>query len=114
MRFVKAATRKRTALTRPSSIACDETSIATCVAPRVRISAIARARSSASGVVCSAVTRHAPNEWPTVPITPQDGNPSAPSMAARTKCAVVVLPFVPVSPMTSSANDGWPYTADAA
>ena len=88
--------------------AIDETSIATCVAPRLRITARTRASSSASGVVCEAAMVCPAYVCPIVPTIPHFGSPSAPSIAARTRCVVVVLPFVPVMPMTSSENAGCP------
>ncbi len=85
-----------------------ETSIATWLAPALRIRASRRAISSASGVVCSAGINRSPKRCPTVPIVPQRGAPSAPSTADWTRCAVVVFPLVPVMPTTSSAKLGCP------
>ena len=102
------AERARRARARAAS-ACDETSIATCVAPRARIAGhrarelvglgrrvlrVGAPAAEASGRPCRAPRSSAA--------------PSAPSTAARTRCAVVVLPLVPVIPTTSSANDGCP------
>ncbi len=108
VKFVNAATRKRTAFTRASSSAIDETSIATVLAPRLRMSAMMRASSSASGVVWVVAKVSSPKRFPMVPTMPHAGLPWTPSTASRTRCVVVVLPLVPVMPTTSSEKVGCP------
>ena len=102
-RLVNTATAKRVASARCCSRACDDTSMATALAAFVAEARPARACSSgASGVVCTPVS---------VPSTPH-GKPACSKIDAS-RCVVVVLPVVPVTPTTVMAADGWPWKAAA-
>ena len=79
---------------------CDETSMATDVTPRSRMSASDAWRSGASGVV------NPPDKVPMISVF----RPRARLMDA-TRWAVVVLPLVPVIPITSMTDDGSPQNA---
>ena len=92
--------------TRPSASAWLDTSIATSVAPRSRITASSACSSGASGVVKPVLIGSSPISVATVPISPAP-RPAACS-PARTKNVVVVLPLVPVTPRTSSSPLGSP------
>ena len=68
--------------------------------------ASSRCRSGASGVVRSNGTGRPSMRTPVVPTTP-GGRPAARKIASRTY-VVVVLPFVPVTPMSGTRSDGCP------
>ncbi len=89
-------------------------SITTLSLPAATISASSACSSSASGVVLrfSLADRSSPMPTSTVPISP-GRQPAARSMASARK-AVVVLPSVPVMPITCRRRDGWSYQASAA
>ena len=89
-------------------------SITTLSLPAPTMSASSACSSSASGVVLrfSLAARSSPMPTSTVPIRP-GRQPPARSMASARK-AVVVLPSVPVMPMTCRRRDGWSYQASAA
>ncbi len=106
VRFVKPAAAKRTPVTRSSSSACDETSIAHARSPASTIRRSVACRSTLSGVVRATGSTTPPTRDSTVPSSP--ACPSAASSTACTRKTVVVLPFVPVTPTTASSALGWP------
>ncbi len=108
---MKTATSKTTPSTRPITSAWLETSIAQASTPRSRIIANRPCRSGASGVVSAVFTSTPPTRVPTVPITAA-GTPACcrPFSAIR---VVVVLPWVPVTPIIRSDRAGSPYTRAA-
>ena len=92
--------------TRPSSSACEDTSIAQARSPPSSIARKVAWRSIASGVVRSTSSSTPPTTRFTVPSRPVWRPPA--SSRCRTRKAVVVLPFVPVTPTTSSSAVGSP------
>jgi hypothetical protein len=106
VRLVKIATATWIPSARRSSSACEEISIAHAVSPPSSISRNVRWRSIASGVVRT-VGRSSPATTDvTVPSRPHC-RPAA-SSSERTRKAVVVLPFVPVTPITGRRAVGSP------
>ena len=112
VRLVNTRQAKRMPDARPSSSACEETSIAQALSPASTIARKVACRSIASGVVRSTSSSRPPTTRLTVPSSPQR-RPAA-SSRWRTRKAVVVLPFVPVMPTTSSSAVGWPWKRAAA
>ena len=106
VRFVKTRQAKRIPSARPSSSACEDTSMATATSPPSAIRRKVSWRSIASGVVRSTSSSTPPTTRFTVPSSPV-WRPAA-SSRWRTRKAVVVLPFVPVIPTTSSWAVGSP------
>ncbi len=106
MRLVNSFTAKRMPDTRPSSIACEDTSMATASSPESSMRLKVAWRSIASGVVRSTSSSTPPTTRLTVPSSPAR-RPAA-SSRWRTRKAVVVLPLVPVMPTTSSRAVGSP------
>ena len=106
VRFVNAATRKRTASTRSSASPWLDTSITRWVARARTASRATRARSSASGVVWLAGATVDPTR--VITVVESAGRQPRRASIASTRNAVVVLPFVPVMPTTSSAAVGSP------
>ena len=106
MRFVNTRQAKWIPATRPSSSACEDTSIAQARSPASSIARKVACRSIASGVVRSTSSSRPPTTRLTVPSSPH-GRPAA-SIRWRTRNAVVVLPLVPVMPTTSSSAVGSP------
>ena len=112
LRFVKTSAAKRTRSSRLSADPCDEASITTFRSPASSISRKSRCRSIASGVVNGAERRSPPTIHSTVPTSPVD-LPAASSIACS-RNVVVVFPFVPVTPTTSSSFVGSPKNTSAA
>ena len=112
LRFVNAATAKRTPSTRRSSSACEETSIAHAASPASSIARNVAWRSIASGVVRTAGRSSPPTTDVTPPSRPH-GRPAA-SSSCRTRWVVVVFPLVPVIPTTGSVAVGSPWKRAAA
>jgi len=106
LRFVKIAAATRTPSARRSSSACEEISIAQATSPASTIARNVRWRSIASGVVRAVLSSTPPTTDLTVPSSPHE-RPEA-SSSARVRYAVVVLPLVPVTPMTRSEAVGSP------
>ena len=69
-------------------------------------------RASMPSSCCSSVASGVVRAPVSVPMTAA-GRPAA-SSTDRSRCVVVVLPFVPVTPTTSRSRDGWPWKAAAA
>ena len=80
--------------------------MATPATPASTMRARRHCSSSASGVVWLAVSRSSPIRYSMVPIRPV--GPPRVRRRASTRIEVVVLPFVPVIPITVSAREGWP------
>jgi len=99
---------------RPWSRLWDEVSIATCVQPRAASAASVACRSTGPGVVrlpaVDGTSLPAPSNAPSVPTLP--AVPAALNRY-RTSPVVVVLPLVPVMPMSTSDAPGSPYQARA-
>ena len=74
--------------------------------PRSTISASSDCSSTASGVVCPAGRASVPMRYWTVPMRPVVRPPWRSERIDEKD--VVVLPLVPVMPMTVSAREGWP------
>ncbi len=106
---MKAATPNTMPSTRPIVSAWLDTSIATSVTPRSRITASSAWTSGASGVVNPVLISSSPIIVATVPIRP--GTRPAACSPARMRNVVVVLPLVPVTPRTDRAELGCPYTS---
>ncbi len=128
LRLLKIATSKTQPSTRPRTSAWLETSMATAVTPRSRITANSAWRSVASGVVRSDLRRSSPIRVSTVPmrpVSPPTGRPPPPlsdcasrrppsslsfAAAARRppsmRYAVVVFPEVPVMPIWRRSSPG--------
>jgi hypothetical protein len=111
-RLVNAATAKRVPLTRPIASEWLDTSIATSVTPSSAITANSACRSGASGVVSALGSTRPATRVPMVPTSPAV-RPAAASPASI-RCAVVVLPLVPVTPSTDRCAVGSPCTSAAA
>ena len=109
---MKTRASKRTLSSRCSAEPWDEASTATLRSPASSISRNRRCRSIASGVVCGAGRTSPPTTQSTVPTSP--GERPAAARTERRRKVVVVLPFVPVTPATSSARVGSPKKASAA
>ena len=92
--------------TRPMARAWLETSMATSVTPRSRITASRDCISGASGVVKPVLISASPTMVATVPMSPFT-RPAA-ARPARMRNVVVVLPLVPVTPSIRSPRDGVP------
>ncbi len=107
MRLVKTATSNSMPSTRERESAWDDTSIAAPPTPASTMRARSACSSSASGVVWLAASAWSPTRYWMVPITPV-GRPPAPR-SASTSSDVVVLPLVPVMPITVRRRDGWPW-----
>ena len=102
----KTATSKTTPSTRPITSAWLLTSIAQAATSRSRITANSACRSGASGVVSAVLTSSPAIRVPTVPMTPaRTPAPCSPPSASR---VVVVLPWVPVTPIIRIAVAGSP------
>ncbi len=112
VRLVKIAAVKWIASARRSSSACDETSIAHATSPPSSICLRSRCSSIASGVVLTTSFSTPPITDFTVPSRPV-WRPAA-SSSSRARNAVVVFPFVPVTPTTSSVALGSPLNRAAA
>jgi hypothetical protein len=112
LRLVKTAAAQWIASARPSSSACDETSIAQARSPASTMRAKVAWRSIASGVVRSTASSRPPTTEATVPSSPV----GVPALASRwrTSQAVVVLPLVPVIPTTARRAVGSPWKRAAA
>ena len=106
VRLVKTRHANRIPATRPSSSACEETSMAAARSPPSTMRRKVCWRSIASGVVRSTSSSTPPTTRLTVPSRPV-WRPAA-SSRWRTRKAVVVFPFVPVIPTTSSSAVGSP------
>ena len=91
---------------RPIEIAIDDASSTHAVSPASSMRASSRCRSGASGVVSASRSRTPPTRASTVPSRPL-GRPAASNIAA-TRNAVVVFPFVPVTPTTAMCSLGLP------
>ena len=111
VRLVKAFASKWIASARCSTRACEETSITHAASPASSIRAKIACRSIASGVVRSTSATSPPTTLCTVPSRPVR-RPAA-SSSWRARKAVVVLPFVPVTPTTWSSAVGSPWKAAA-
>jgi len=109
--LVSAAAAKRQPSTRPSARPCEETSIETASTPRLRIARSVRWRSRLSGVVFTARWRSSAYRTSIVPISPTLRPASR--RIDSTRKLVLVLPFVPVTPTSSSSSAGWPKNAVA-
>ena len=83
-----------------------DTSIATTCAPASAIRRSSSCSSCDSGVVCEAAIRPPGQRDSTVPIKPV-ATPRAAEICSI-RYAVVVLPFVPVTPKSESRRDGSP------
>ena len=102
----KTATSNTTPSTRPITSAWLLTSIAQAATSRSRITANSACRSGASGVVSAVFTSSPAMRVPTVPITPaRIPARCSPPSASR---VVVVLPWVPVTPIIRIAAAGSP------
>ena len=112
VRFVKTSASKRTRSSRCSTEACEDASSATLRSPASSISRNVRCRSIASGVVRTTGRTSPPIRLSTVPSRP--GRRPAAVRIACSRYAVVVLPFVPVTPATSSSRVGSPKKTSAA
>jgi hypothetical protein len=97
--LVKIAVAKLSPRTRPCFNACEDTSSAAAVAPAARSPASICWRLTASGVVCVVASRRPGKPQPSVPTTPQRV-PSS-SKAWAISCVQVVLPLVPVTPISA-------------
>ncbi len=106
VRLVKSAASKWIESQRCSAKACEDTSIAQATSPAASIRLNVACRSIASGVVRSTSSTAPPTTCRTVPISPH-WNPAA-SSTSRIRNAVVVFPFVPVTPTTRSSAVGSP------
>jgi hypothetical protein len=106
VRFVNSATSKWIASARCSDIACEDTSIAQARSPPSSIRRNVPCRSIASGVVRSTLSSTPATTCFTVPSSPVAI--PAPSRISRIRKAVVVFPFVPVTPTTRSSEVGSP------
>ncbi|OQC27943.1 MAG: hypothetical protein BWX70_02029 [Verrucomicrobia bacterium ADurb.Bin070] len=93
------------------SSAWEETSITAVSQPAPRIAASSPCSSQASGVVRVAGIVRPPYSTCTVDSRPGVRPPARNS--SRSSQAVVVLPFVPVMPVTRSARAGQPFSAAA-
>jgi hypothetical protein len=80
--------------------------MATPPTPTSRISLSWRCRSGASGVVLSYPTTRPSTRTPVVPIIP--GTIPAARKTPSRRYVTVVLPFVPVTPMTTISSEGCP------
>src|SRR5471030_1617607 len=100
----------------PAARSCDsawlETSIATTCAPASRMRASSSCNSCDSGVVWVALILPPGQRDSTVPMSPVRKPRAAESCSTR--CAVVVLPFVPVTAKSEKARDGSPWKREAA
>ncbi len=103
---------KRTRSSRRSAAPCELASTAALRSPASSISRKRRCRSIASGVVNGAGRRAPPTSHSTVPTRP--GLRSAAASIERSRNAVVVFPFVPVTPASSSSFVGSPKKMSAA
>src|SRR5215213_759386 len=113
LKFVKAATSYTAPSTRCCASAWLETSIEHTSTPRSRMAASRPCSSGASGVVRTLGTRWSATRISTVPTRPVV-RPAARRTASR-RYVVVVLPFVPVTPISCRSRAGEPYTcADTA
>ncbi len=112
LRFVKTSASKRTRSRRRSAAPCELASTAALRSPASSISRKSRCRSIASGVVNGAGRGSPPTRHSTVPTSP--GRRPAASRIARSRNAVVVFPFVPVAPASSSSFVGSPKNTSAA
>ena len=110
-KLVNTARSNTTPSTRPITSAWLETSIAQACTPASRITANSACRSGASGVVRLLATGRPSMRVPTVPTTAVRS--PAPASAADSRCVVVVLPEVPVTPISVRSRAGWPYTSAA-
>ena len=104
VRLVNAPTAKRIPSTRLRLSACEETSIAQARSPASAIRLNVCCRSIASGVVRSTCSSTPPTTRFTVPRSPV-WTPVR-SRMWRIRNAVVVLPFVPVIPITRTSAVG--------
>ena len=104
VRFVKTRHAKRIPSARPSSSACEETSITHATSPASNMRRNVACRSIPSGVVRSTGSSAPPTIDLTVPSRPVC-TPAC-SRIARVRNAVVVFPFVPVIPTTRSLAVG--------
>ena len=107
----KTATSKTTPSTRPITSAWLETSIAQARTSLSRIMANSPCRSGASGVVRDVGTSWPSTRVPTVPI--EAARTPAACSAASASRTVVVLPWVPVTPIIRSALAGSSYSQAA-
>jgi hypothetical protein len=110
--LVNAATAKWIPSTRRSSKAWEDTSIAHAQSPPSSIARKVACRSIASGVVRTTGRSSPATTEVTVPSSPQ-GHPTA-SSSWRMRNVVVVLPLVPVTPITGRRAVGSPWNAAAA
>ena len=106
VRLVNTRQAKRMPAARPSSSACEETSIAQASSPSSSMRRKVAWRSMASGVVRSTSSSVPPTTRLMVPSSPQRTPPA--SSRWRSRNAVVVLPLVPVIPATRSSAVGSP------
>jgi len=111
VRLVKTAASKWIASARCRDIAWEETSIAQALSPPSSMRRNVSCRSIPSGVVRSTGSSTPPTTCFTVPISPV-WIPAASSIS-RARYAVVVLPLVPVTPITFSSAVGSPQNAAA-
>ena len=113
LRFVKTSASKRTRSSRRSAAPCELASTAALRSPASSISRKRRCRSIASGVVNGAGRRAPPTSHSTVP--DETGPPTCRRRGStRSRNAVVVFPFVPVTPASSSSFVGSPKKTSAA
>ena len=112
MRFVNTSTANVVPSRRPCAPASEVASSTQARSPASAISRSSRCRSIASGVF-SPVGRCSPPTHRSMFVSRPDGHPAA-SKIDRSRNAVVVFPFVPVTPATSSSRDGSPKKRRAA
>src|SRR5690606_20063293 len=105
-RFVNTPVSNSQYFTLSSASPCEDTSITTSWTPSSAIRAKSCCRSSDSGVVLSVCSTRSPILTPSVPIRPAF-LPAASSMDLIMK-QVVVLPFVPVTPIRLNLAEGCP------
>lgn len=103
---MKPPTANRMPSTRPNSRAWLETSITAVSTDRSAITASSACSAGASGVVKALGTSAPAILTPTVPIIP--GIRPAARRPDSIRCAVVVLPEVPVTPRTTTRSEGCP------
>ena len=111
VRLVNTLTAKLMPSARPSSSACEDTSIAHAWSPRSSMRTNVSCRSMASPVVRTASSSRPPTTCLTVPSSPVCS--PAVSSTSRMRKAVVVLPLVPVMPATCSRDVGSPKKREA-
>ena len=112
LRLVKTSASNRTRSSRRNAAPCDDASTAALRSPASSISRKRRWSSIASGVVNGAGRRSPPTIHSTVPTSPGARPPASSIECSRN--VVVVFPFVPVTPASSSSRVGSPKNTSAA